>query len=96
MASKTGKSVSAEVTGSLLVDESAQPLRNRLTKNARHLQRWAKRNAVSCYRIYDADLPEFSFALDRYQSEVAPDVEWFHLQEYQAPATIDAYAARGS
>lgn len=45
---------------------------------------------MSCYRVYDADLPEFAFALDRYQSEVAPEVEWFHLQEYKAPASIDA------
>ncbi|MCP3689728.1 MAG: methyltransferase, partial [Gammaproteobacteria bacterium] len=45
-----------------------QPLLNRLQKNARHLQRWAKRNEVSCYRLYDADLPEFAFALDVYQS----------------------------
>jgi 23S rRNA (guanine2445-N2)-methyltransferase / 23S rRNA (guanine2069-N7)-methyltransferase len=69
-------------------------LRNRLTKNARHLQRWARRNDISCYRIYDADLPEFSFALDRYQSEIDPEVEWYHLQEYQAPATIEADTAQ--
>ena len=67
----------------------AEPLRNRLRKNARHLQRWAARNDVSCYRIYDADLPEFSFALDRYQSEISPAVDWYHLQEYKAPASID-------
>ncbi len=66
------------------------PLKNRLRKNARHLQRWAKRNQIGCYRVYDADLPEFSFALDRYQSEVTPDQVWFHLQEYRAPASIDA------
>ena len=72
-----------------LDDEAAVPLRNRLAKNARHLQRWASRNGVSCYRLYDADLPEFAFALDRYQSEIAPEHEWFHLQEYQAPASID-------
>ncbi len=71
------------------VDEIAIPLRNRLNKNSKHLQRWAKNNGISCYRVYDADLPEFSFALDRYQSEIAPEVVWFHLQEYQAPATID-------
>ena len=75
---------------SVVTDEIALPLRNRLAKNARHLQRWAGRNDVSCYRLYDADLPEFSFALDRYQSEIAPEVEWYHLQEYKAPATIDA------
>ena len=81
-------------TESLPVDEAAAvPLQNRLIKNARHLQRWAKRNDVSCYRVYDADLPEFAFSLDRYQSEVAPGLEWFHLQEYQAPATIDTATA---
>ncbi|MBT8437065.1 MAG: bifunctional 23S rRNA (guanine(2069)-N(7))-methyltransferase RlmK/23S rRNA (guanine(2445)-N(2))-methyltransferase RlmL [Gammaproteobacteria bacterium] len=72
-----------------IADQVAVPLRNRLSKNARHLQRWANRNGVSCYRIYDADLPEFAFALDRYQSEIAPGVEWFHLQEYQAPSSIE-------
>ena len=83
---------SAEVAPvTTVVDDAiALPLRNRLAKNARHLQRWSSRNDVSCYRLYDADLPEFSFALDRYQSEIAPEVEWYHLQEYQAPATIDA------
>jgi len=70
-------------------DEAAEPLRNRLRKNARHLQRWAERNGVTCYRVYDADLPEFAFALDRYGSDIAPDKAWFHLQEYQAPKSID-------
>jgi 23S rRNA (guanine2445-N2)-methyltransferase / 23S rRNA (guanine2069-N7)-methyltransferase len=69
--------------------ESVLPLINRLHKNARHLRRWAKRNGISCYRIYDADLPEFSFALDVYQSEISPSLYWYHMQEYQAPKTID-------
>lgn len=75
--------------GGVEIDESALPLQNRLLKNLKHLQRWARRNGISCYRVYDADLPEFSFALDRYQSEIAPEQEWFHLQEYQAPASVD-------
>ncbi len=70
--------------------ESVTPLLNRLQKNAKHLQRWAKRNDVSCYRVYDADLPEFSFALDVYQSEISPATHYYHLQEYQAPKFIDA------
>ena len=74
-------------------DPLVLPLRNRLQKNARHLQRWARRNEVSCYRVYDADLPEFSFSLDRYQSEIDPAIEWLHLQEYQAPASIDPAVA---
>jgi 23S rRNA (guanine2445-N2)-methyltransferase / 23S rRNA (guanine2069-N7)-methyltransferase len=69
--------------------QSITPLLNRLQKNAKHLRRWAKRNDVYCYRVYDADLPEFSFALDVYQSEVNPAVHWYHLQEYQAPKTIE-------
>ena len=74
-------------------DPIALPLRNRLQKNAKHLQRWARRNGVSCYRVYDADLPEFSFSLDRYQSEIDPAIDWLHLQEYQAPASIDPEVA---
>ncbi len=81
--------VGADSTVRAVTNKIAAPLRNRLSKNSRHLQRWAKKNGVTCYRVYDADLPEFAFALDRYQSEIAPDVEWFHLQEYQAPATIE-------
>ena len=74
-------------------DTIAAPLRNRLLKNYRHLQRWARRNGISCYRVYDADLPEFAFALDVYQSDVADGQAWYHLQEYQAPASIDAELA---
>ncbi len=85
-----GEKAGLDVPSRIIADEITVPLRNRLTKNARHLQRWANKNNVSCYRVYDADLPEFAFALDRYQSEIAPEVEWFHLQEYQAPATIEA------
>ena len=74
-------------------DPVAVPLRNRLQKNAKHLQRWARRNGISCYRLYDADLPEFSFSLDRYQSAIDPSMEWLHLQEYKAPASIDVGVA---
>ena len=69
--------------------KTSEALMNRLRKNAKHLQRWARKNDVSCYRMYDADLPEFSFALDVYQSAIASETEWFHLQEYQAPKTIE-------
>lgn len=74
-------------------DAAALPLRNRLLKNARHLGRWAKRNDVTCYRLYDADLPEFAFALDRYQSEIDASQVWYSLQEYRAPASVDSALA---
>lgn len=60
---------------------------NRLRKNLRHRQRWAKREQVSCYRIYDADLPEYALAIDYYHS--ITDDAYVHVQEYQAPKSID-------
>lgn len=68
--------------------ELVQPLINRINKNLKHLKRWAKRNNISCYRIYDADLPEFSFALDVYQNALETTESWYHMQEYQAPKNI--------
>jgi 23S rRNA (guanine2445-N2)-methyltransferase / 23S rRNA (guanine2069-N7)-methyltransferase len=60
----------------------AQMFVNRLQKNWRHLRKWAKREGVSCYRIYDADLPEYAVAVDLYEQSA-------HVQEYQAPKTVD-------
>ncbi len=77
------------------VDNKAiQPLLNRLKKNSKHLKRWANRNNIYCYRVYDADLPEFAFALDIYQSDISAHTRWYHLQEYQAPKTIEADVAQ--
>lgn len=42
-------------------------LRNRVDKNARHLGRWAQREAVTCYRVYDCDIPELPVTVDRYE-----------------------------
>ena len=60
---------------------------NRLRKNLRHLSRWAEREGVSCYRLYDADLPEYAVAVDRYE-------QWLHVQEYAPPPTVDSAKAR--
>ncbi len=60
-------------------------LENRLRKNNKHLHKWAGKNNVSCYRLYDADLPEYNFAIDLYQS----DKQYVVLQEYAAPGFID-------
>ncbi|HWR32369.1 MAG TPA: class I SAM-dependent methyltransferase [Chitinophagaceae bacterium] len=45
-------------------------LRNRLTKVFRHLGKQAKRLGVSCYRLYDHDLPEFPFCIEIYGDKV--------------------------
>jgi len=55
---------------------------NRLKKNFRKLGKWIKKEGVSCYRLYDADMPEFNVAVDWYDG-------YFHVQEYKAPKTVD-------
>lgn len=67
--------------------EARQMFANRLKKNYKHLSKWARRNNIECYRVYDADLPEFSAAIDIYADRV-------HIQEYEAPSTIDIRKAR--
>jgi 23S rRNA (guanine2445-N2)-methyltransferase / 23S rRNA (guanine2069-N7)-methyltransferase len=60
---------------------------NRLRKNLRHLGKWARREGVTCYRVYDGDLPEYALAVDLYEG-------WAHVQEYAAPATVDPAVAQ--
>lgn len=68
----------------------AEMFANRLRKNLRTLGKWARRNGISCYRLYDADMPEYALAIDLYQS----DQLWAHVQEYAPPDTIAEDKAR--
>jgi len=61
---------------------------NRLRKNRRRLNSWCKRTGATCYRVYDADLPEYSAAVDFYQEAGGARRTFLHVQEYQAPAHI--------
>ncbi len=69
------------------LSDGATMLANRLRKNQRKFAPWLKRQNISCYRLYDADLPEYAVAIDCYGSAI-------HVQEYEPPASIDASAAR--
>jgi 23S rRNA (guanine2445-N2)-methyltransferase / 23S rRNA (guanine2069-N7)-methyltransferase len=60
----------------------AEYLANRLRKNQRRLARRLQREGITCYRLYDADLPEYNLVVDVYGS-------WVHVQEYAAPPEID-------
>ncbi|MEI6544706.1 MAG: bifunctional 23S rRNA (guanine(2069)-N(7))-methyltransferase RlmK/23S rRNA (guanine(2445)-N(2))-methyltransferase RlmL, partial [Methylococcales bacterium] len=62
---------------------------NRLKKNIKKLSKWAKQHQVTCYRVYDADLPDYSAAVDIYQGEET----WVNVQEYEPPKTIDQHKA---
>jgi 23S rRNA (guanine2445-N2)-methyltransferase / 23S rRNA (guanine2069-N7)-methyltransferase len=67
--------------------EPGQDLANRLLKNCAGLLPWAQREQITCFRIYDGDIPEFNLAVDLYE-------EWIHVQEYAPPATIAPEKAR--
>ena len=68
-------------------DEARQAFVNRLTKNHKHYARWAQRSGIECYRVYDADIPEYAVAVDVY-------ADWLHVQEYAPPATVDVRSAQ--
>jgi 23S rRNA (guanine2445-N2)-methyltransferase / 23S rRNA (guanine2069-N7)-methyltransferase len=55
---------------------------NRLRKNMKQLDKWARKGQIQCYRLYDADMPEYAVAIDRYHN-------WLHVQEYAPPASVD-------
>jgi 23S rRNA (guanine2445-N2)-methyltransferase / 23S rRNA (guanine2069-N7)-methyltransferase len=59
---------------------------NRLRKNQRRLASWLRRSNEECYRLYDADMPEYALAVDRYG-------DWLHVAEYRAPASVAPEAA---
>lgn len=67
----------------------------RLSKVAKARRKWAKRNRISSYRIYDADLPDYALAIDRYDG-AGPDEGrvWIQVSEYAAPSEIDPAKAR--
>ncbi len=65
----------------------------RLTKVAKLRARWAKREDISCYRIYDADLPDYAVSIDLYQG-CTSSKRWLQISEYAAPHDIDATLAK--
>ena len=71
----------------------ARMFANRLTKNLKRLRAWAERSGVSCYRLYDADMPEYAFAIDLYRTADTQE-DWLYVQEYAAPAEIEREAVQ--
>src|SRR5258708_1750897 len=60
--------------------QQAEMFLNRVAKNYRHLRKWARREGIESFRVYDRDIPELPFALDVYGQHA-------QLQEYSAPVT---------
>lgn len=84
----TGSGTTALGPGALMVA-------NRLRKNLRRLGRWARRAGITCYRVYDADLPEYAAAVDLYREADGAERLFAHVQEYQAPKQIPEDVAAG-
>jgi 23S rRNA (guanine2445-N2)-methyltransferase / 23S rRNA (guanine2069-N7)-methyltransferase len=69
------------------LSDGAKMFANRLKKNLRKFKSWVKKEGVECYRLYDADMPEYAVAVDIYADCV-------HFQEYDPPKTIDERSSR--
>ncbi|QIR16206.1 bifunctional 23S rRNA (guanine(2069)-N(7))-methyltransferase RlmK/23S rRNA (guanine(2445)-N(2))-methyltransferase RlmL [Shewanella aestuarii] len=63
------------------ISDIAPEFANRIKKNIKQLSKWAKKENIDSFRIYDADIPEYNVAIDKY-------VDYVVIQEYSAPATI--------
>jgi 23S rRNA (guanine2445-N2)-methyltransferase / 23S rRNA (guanine2069-N7)-methyltransferase len=68
----------------------AQMFANRLRKNLQRLDPWAEREHIECFRVYDADMPEYAFAIDLY----GRGSRHVYVQEYAPPGTVDQEGAR--
>ena len=71
----------------------------RLRKVARQRAKWARREDVSCYRVYDTDLPDYAVTLDLFQgtdptSGLLDNRRWLLVSEYAAPKEVDEGRAR--
>lgn len=105
LSQREGESASVELAGGrrvpVLVGASDQ-FAARLAKVAKQRAKWAKREDVSCYRVYDADLPDYAVAIDVYQGIPRTDRQdnlikagrWAVIAEYAAPREVDPSLAR--
>lgn len=67
----------------------------RLRKTFKERRKWAKEQGITCYRIYDADLPDYAVAIDWYSgANDARGNDYLHIAEYAPPASIDEGKAR--
>ena len=84
-----GEKASAPTSAGTGESPGSQMFANRLRKNLRTIGAWARREGIACYRLYDADMPEYAVAIDLYQGESL----WVHCQEYAAPRSVDPIQA---
>ena len=93
----------AAASAAATLSPGAEMVANRIRKNLRNLRKELSRTGVTCFRAYDADLPEYAAAIDVYRGwpEDSADIgndalaqTWLHVQEYAPPESIDVNAAK--
>lgn len=62
--------------------EQAELFQRRLVKRSKHLRRWPTRQGITCYRLYERDIPEIPLVVDRYE-------DYLHITEYERPHDRD-------
>jgi 23S rRNA (guanine2445-N2)-methyltransferase / 23S rRNA (guanine2069-N7)-methyltransferase len=67
-------------------EDSDDEFANRLRKNFKKMLKWAAKEDISCFRIYDRDLPDYNISIDLF-------AKWVHIHEYAPPKTIDPQLA---
>ena len=80
----------AEVRADWSSRPGAQMFANRLRKNLQRMDPWALREHIDCFRVYDADMPEYAFAIDLYGREG----RHVYVQEYAPPKSVNQESAR--
>ena len=83
----TPSDLEQRATPAAKASDNAQMFANRLIKNQKRLKKWLKQSGETCYRVYDADMPEYALAVDRYGDRV-------HVQEYAAPSSVNPAQAQ--
>lgn len=90
----------------VVAEQNSGQFAARLRKVAKERARWARKAHVTCYRVYDADLPDYSLSVDLYRgceidqrswyrrsARQVEDVWYARIAEYAAPPSIDSERA---
>ncbi len=70
------------------LSDGAKMVANRIQRNLRKLKNWRSGEGVTCFRAYDADIPEYAGAVDVYAEDGGQQRTFLHVQEYAPPKEI--------
>ena len=77
-----------------VAEDGSEQFAARLRKVAKERSKWARRSGIACYRVYDADLPDYALSVDVYEGAATDEgAKCLRIAEYKAPASIDPVRA---